>query len=264
MFFAPFLLVSCTNNNDCPLTEACIGHACQRPCDVHNPCAHNAVCVNTNHGSDCSCAEGFQGNGYVGCVPGTSTTPPSKRVFTISHFVVQDYKPICQYNEDCPPNKLCDRLNRICINPCFEDSCGENAECLPKDHGVECRCLPSYQGNPYVLCDQVFGCRSDNECPSSEACINGQCGSPCRCGAYAICEVLNHKPTCQCPPGYRGNPATGCLPPSNPCDPNPCGLHALCEIDKGSAVCFCPKGLTGNPFVSCSKFTIVEARTGTK
>jgi hypothetical protein len=264
VFFAPFLLVSCTNNNDCPLTEACIGHACQRPCDVHNPCAHNAVCVNTNHGSDCSCAEGFQGNGYVGCVPGTSTTPPSKRFFTISHFVVQDYKPICQYNEDCPPNKLCDRLNRICINPCFEDSCGENAECLPKDHGVECRCLPSYQGNPYVLCDQVFGCRSDSECPSSEACINGQCGSPCRCGAYAICEVLNHKPTCQCPPGYRGNPATGCLPPSNPCDPNPCGLHALCEIDKGSAVCFCPKGLTGNPFVSCSKFTIVEARTGTK
>ncbi|RZC36340.1 EGF 3 domain containing protein [Asbolus verrucosus] len=56
--------MSCTNNNDCPLTEACIAHACQRPCDVHNPCAQNAICINTNHGSDCSCAEGFQGSGY--------------------------------------------------------------------------------------------------------------------------------------------------------------------------------------------------------
>lgn len=44
---------------------------CQRPCDVHNPCAEHAVCINTNHGSDCSCEEGFQGNGYVGCSPGT-------------------------------------------------------------------------------------------------------------------------------------------------------------------------------------------------
>lgn len=59
--------VKCTSNEDCPLTEACISGMCQRPCDLHNPCAQNAVCVNTNHGSDCSCAEGYHGNGYVGC-----------------------------------------------------------------------------------------------------------------------------------------------------------------------------------------------------
>lgn len=62
--------VKCTRNEDCPLTEACIADMCQPPCDVHNPCAFNAVCVNTNHGSDCSCPEGYQGNGYVGCKPG--------------------------------------------------------------------------------------------------------------------------------------------------------------------------------------------------
>lgn len=62
--------VKCTRNEDCSLTEACIGGMCQQPCDLHNPCAHNAVCVNTNHGSDCSCAENYQGNGYIGCVPG--------------------------------------------------------------------------------------------------------------------------------------------------------------------------------------------------
>lgn len=60
----------CTRNEDCQLTEACINNACQHPCAIHNPCAQNAVCINTKHGSDCSCAEGYQGNGYVGCVPG--------------------------------------------------------------------------------------------------------------------------------------------------------------------------------------------------
>lgn len=64
--------MKCTRNEDCPLTEACIGDMCQHPCDVHNPCAQNAVCVNTNHGSDCSCPEGYQGNGYVGCTPGNN------------------------------------------------------------------------------------------------------------------------------------------------------------------------------------------------
>lgn len=70
LFFSILHTVKCTRNEDCPLTEACIGNMCQRPCDVHNPCAYNAVCVNVNHGSDCSCPEGLAGNGYVGCQPG--------------------------------------------------------------------------------------------------------------------------------------------------------------------------------------------------
>lgn len=169
-------------------------------------------------------------------------------------FLVIGIKNVCQYNEDCPPNKLCDRLNRICINPCFDDSCGENAECLPKDHGIECRCFEGYHGNPYTICDQIIGCRSNTDCAQSEACLNGQCTSPCQCGSYATCEVLNHEPLCKCPPGYQGNPAIACQPPSNPCNPNPCGLHALCENDNGNPICFCPKGLTGNPFKNCSKY----------
>lgn len=99
----------------------------------------------------------------------------------------------------------------------------------------------------------VQGCRSDNECPNSEACINGKCGSPCRCGINAVCDVLNHRASCKCLPGYTGNPQHGCEPPTNPCIPNPCGTNAMCEIDNGNPICFCPKGLTGNPFKNCSK-----------
>lgn len=168
--------------------------------------------------------------------------------------------PVCQYNEDCPPNKLCDRLNRRCINPCLDDNaeCGDNAECITQNHQMECQCLPGFIGNPFIQCTQLKGCRSDGECPSSEACINAKCSSPCECGPYAICEVFNHKAICKCPPGYIPNSFDGCDPPSNPCDPNPCGIGALCEIDRGNPICFCPKGLTGNPFKKCSKYYLIR------
>lgn len=71
----------------------------------------------------------------------------------VLEFLVVEPKPICQYNEDCPPNKLCDRLNRRCINPCMEDSCGENAECIPENHGIKCICPAGYGGNPYIECE---------------------------------------------------------------------------------------------------------------
>lgn len=168
-------------------------------------------------------------------------------------YIVLDPSNVCQYNADCPPDKLCDRLNRRCISPCLDGSCGENAECIPANHGIQCQCFTGYTGNPNIECYQVQGCRSDSECSSSEACINGKCHSPCQCGAYALCEVSNHVAQCKCPPGYRGDGRSGCSPPTNPCDPNPCGISALCELDRGNPICLCPKGLTGNPFKQCSK-----------
>lgn len=172
---------------------------------------------------------------------------------TFGYIIVLPYTPICQYNEDCLPHKLCDRLNRRCINPCQEDSCGENAVCLPVNHGIECQCLPGYSGHAYVECSLVQGCRSDNDCDHSQACLNGKCSSPCNCGVNALCNVVNHRGVCKCPPQYTGNPAVSCQPPTNPCEPNPCGLQAMCELDNGNPICYCPKGLTGNPFESCSK-----------
>lgn len=62
----------------------------------------------------------------------------------------------------------------------------------------------------YYVNISVTGCHSDRECPTNEACYNGQCSSPCQCGANAMCDVINHKATCKCPAGYTGNPATEC------------------------------------------------------
>jgi len=56
----------------------------------------------------------------------------------------------------------------------------------------------------------VTGCRSNKECSTNEACINGKCSNPCRCGPNAVCDVVNHKATCKCLAGYNGNPLLGC------------------------------------------------------
>lgn len=56
----------------------------------------------------------------------------------------------------------------------------------------------------------AVGCRSNSDCPSNEACVNGKCVDPCRCTPGSICEVKNHFPVCKCPPGTTGDPATGC------------------------------------------------------
>lgn len=72
----------------------------------------------------------------------------------ILNVLVIESHSVCQYNEDCPPELLCDRLNRRCISPCNDDSCGVNAECVPENHGIQCKCLAGYKGNPFLECYQ--------------------------------------------------------------------------------------------------------------
>lgn len=66
----PPFLVECTQDWDCPVTQTCFQQRCQLPCDIRNPCAQNAICVNTNHAAECSCSNGYEGNPYIGCQPG--------------------------------------------------------------------------------------------------------------------------------------------------------------------------------------------------
>lgn len=166
-----------------------------------------------------------------------------------------DHQSICQYNDDCPPNRFCDRLSRVCINPCSDDMCGENAECTVENHEPQCRCSDNYYGNPFVIClraETKTICNKNDDCISSQVCANGQCIAPiCNCGLNSECFVTNHKVECKCPKGFTGDPLVACNPSSNPCSPSPCGKNALCEIDRGYPICYCPKNMTGNPFQNC-------------
>ena len=57
---------------------------------------------------------------------------------------------------------------------------------------------------------KIAGCKSNNECSGTEACVNERCVSPCDCGQNTKCIVSNHYPSCLCLPGYSGNPHFGC------------------------------------------------------
>lgn len=247
--------VQCTINENCKEDEACINDICRPPCDVHNPCVVNAVCKNENHGSVCSCREGYAGNGLVSCVTGKLFIILKYHLIYKSNLFVNsviDPQSVCQFNYDCPPNKFCDRFNRICINPCSEDMCGDNAVCIVENHEPQCKCIENYRGNAFISCSRSEICRRDDDCISSQACIDGQCSSPiCNCGANSECSITNHKAECVCPKGFSGDPYIACTQSLNPCSPSPCGKNALCEVDSGHPICYCPKNMTGNPFQNC-------------
>ncbi|XP_026677656.1 protocadherin Fat 3-like, partial [Diaphorina citri] len=133
-----------------------------------------------------------------------------------------------------------------------EDTCNcvPNAECRD---GV-CVCLPEFYGDGYVSCRPE--CVLNNDCPSNKACIRNKCKNPCvpgTCGEGAICDVINHAVSCNCPPGTTGSPFVQCKPIqyepvyTNPCQPSPCGPNSQCREVNKQAVCSCLPNYFGSP-----------------
>ena len=113
----------------------------------------------------------------------------------------------------------------------------------------------------------LAGCKSDDECPLTQACINRECQDPCiyeRCGTNAECSVNRHIPKCTCLPGYRGDPYQICriiecltdpeCPDDKACrnekcvDPCDCAPNAICTARGHRGYCECPPGYTGDPY----------------
>lgn len=95
-------------------------------------------------------------------------------------------------------------------NPCIPSPCGANAICREKNGAGSCMCQSDYIGNPYEGCRPE--CVQSSECSSIKTCIKNKCVDPCpgTCGQNAICQVINHVPTCSCNPGYTGDPYRYC------------------------------------------------------
>lgn len=126
-------------------------------------------------------------------------------------------------------------------------------------------------GNAFVGCYEI-GCRSDNDCSTTEACVNRDCIDQCRnirCGENAVCKTENHRSRCHCYDGYYGNPNQKCEYPEckknddcsydlscvnnrciSPCSSKPCGLNAECKVNYHNSVCTCPPGFTGGKLSS--------------
>eukprot|EP00095_Tigriopus_kingsejongensis_P012598 maker-scaffold642_size120736-snap-gene-0.27 protein:Tk12598 transcript:maker-scaffold642_size120736-snap-gene-0.27-mRNA-1 annotation:"GH13743" len=262
----------CQSNSECPLSEACINRKCQDPCPFEE-CGRNADCSTNRHVPMCSCLTGYEGNPYEEC---------------------RQYE--CLVDSDCPYTLACP--NRECIDPC---QCAANAECSVQNHKASCTCLPGFQGNAYTGgCSPILEpvvednkCKQDGDCPSRQACFDGDCKNPCLflrpCGAHSICQVHDTVPkrtvACNCESGYTSNGNKECIrqvepiefgcqthqdcPPSqvcnnaaciNPCTTqNPCSSLAKCYVQDHMGKCACPAGMTGDPYVSC-----LEIVTGCK
>lgn len=96
------------------------------------------------------------------------------------------------------------------LDPCNPSPCGVNARCTSRQDAGSCQCLEGYFGNPYEGCRPE--CVLDSDCPSNRACQQQKCQDPCpgTCGLNAVCNVLNHVPSCSCLTGYSGDPYRVC------------------------------------------------------
>ena len=256
-------IVGCRTNLECESQEACVNGNCISPCLLNSTCGPNAECLVEKSQVYCRCRSGFEGDAYIGCI------------------AVE-----CRSNGDCPQDKQC-RSHR-CINPCqLGDICGNNAECLVRNHLSVCKCKPGFTGSPYIECSlqKTAECYVDADCPHRLACLAAKCVNPCTvlqpCSKPAQCEVSPTLPVrtmiCSCPPGYISSGRGACKPATpilevaceidhncnsnhacitsvckNPCQ---CGPNTDCQIRDHKPVCACRSGFVGDPRTGCYDIT---------
>lgn len=161
----------CVTSSECPTQQACINQKCRDPCP--GLCGQSALCRVLSHTPSCYCPEGMEGDPFVQCV--------QKRIQQLDQ-----------------------------LDPCNPSPCGANARCTSRQDAGSCQCLEGYFGNPYEGCRPE--CVLDSDCPSNRACQQQKCQDPCpgTCGLNAVCNVLNHVPSCSCLTGYSGDPYRVC------------------------------------------------------
>lgn len=155
---------------------------------------------------------------------------------------------------------------------CEPSPCGVNTKCEVVNDQPVCSCLESFIGNPLIGCRHE--CDNDDDCGSQEFCHNFKCLQSCsQCGKGSTCtNVINHRPTCECPQGFIGSPFIECRPEcytdadcsypkpacnkgicKDPCN-GACGEDAECKYFKNIfVICSCPTGTIGDPFKKCEK-----------
>lgn len=259
------------------------------PCHP-SPCGLNTICRRDGTRALCECLPGYFGSPFSG-----------------------GCRPECTVNSDCGARNLA-CINQKCVDPC-PGVCGYNAECVVVNHSPICSCMNQFIGDPFTECkpqqrDPLDPCNPspcerngicrvhngaalctypecviNSDCTRDRACYNQRCSDPCidACGVGAICNVVNHKTLCSCPPNYFGSPYSECIrriddPPVqnvprpecesdnectndkaclnqrcvSPCaEQNVCGQNADCHVQLHRPLCVCRNGFTGNAQSIC-------------
>lgn len=163
-------------------------------------CGPNAECMLINGQPKCMCAAGFTGGAAAGCsdvdeCAGSPCAPGA----------------VCRNNRggfvcECPSGAEGDPYRQGCRET-KEAGCGPNQPCpaneeCVRDPGVDadvCVCQRGYRR------DGAFG-----RCVDVDECTEEPTAAAQACGANAICTNRPGTYDCACPPGFTGNPFSGC------------------------------------------------------
>jgi Calcium-binding EGF domain/EGF domain len=233
-------------------------------------CDSNANCKNRVGSYDCTCKEGFSGNGKVcmrlddceGAANTCSADASCTRVddgiqctctpgFSGEGHVCMDIDECANGSATCADNAHCENLrsNYDCeCNPLFEGDgrsrCRDSCEVAMTDAA---RCDPS--GNARCTFDHS-GVASCTSCVAGyigdgKTCAaNSECAG-LGCGDNTVCKGSSGQRQCACADGFSGDPKTGCQ------DIDECSTGAAtcdtgtttCLNTPGSYVCTCQTGL---------------------
>lgn len=214
----------CPNgNSDCPENSACLGGKCVDPCE--NACGQNSVCNVVNRKPVCSCQLKFAPalkDARDGCV--RIATGCSNDIDCGGDVCYNGMcKVACRNSNDCSSGEKC--TQNICALPC-------------SGHSL----CPSSQACVAGSC--ILGCRSNKDCSSDSACVNNKCQNPCAsdgaCGPNALCNCVDHIPSCKCPAGFEGNPVPeqGCVRVPATCSAtNQCPQGHMCIANQCNLPC---------------------------
>jgi len=229
--------VQCDRDDDCGDEHRCQGNRCVEVCTA-GACAAHANCDSRNHKAQCSCQDGYDGDGFHRCskIPAVQRQEPDFREY----------------------------------NPCDSryDACHTTADCRTTGFGdtvrAVCTCPPRHEGNPLsqtnIRDGSQAGCRrlecvEHSDCPSNRACHLTKCVDPCSlsgiCGLNAECTARDHRPICSCPRNHRGSSLQRCtrLTKDYVCGES-CGRNTNCEVNADfRATCSCIQNYIGNPLI---------------
>jgi len=241
----------------------------------------NGECINTQPGNNCTCSEGWEGDG-VTCLNINECLLVPNPCQNKTHSTCSDndgsYDCICDTGYLDVSDECVDQDECIMDPSALPFSCSASDptfnKCVNTDGSYECQCIVGYSDNNGVCedddeCIDASSCQDNadctnlagtyectcaagyqdsadlTECIDVNECIACYQGSvDCLCGANTWCT--NDEPgfTCTCLPGYVFAANGLDCEDINECDDNShnCGDHSVCANEPGSFTCPCADG----------------------
>eukprot|EP00736_Rhodelphis_marinus_P006757 Rmarinus@m.21884 len=234
-------------------------------------CSYLATCTNTEGSYDCTCNDGYQGDGFD-CIDANECTDGSHNCALHSTCINIEGSFECECDQGFTGDGYtCDDINE-CADP---TTCSADATCHNLAPNYVCECNSGYSGDGYNSCSDVDECSDSTPqhgCQDTAVCVNTDGSYSCACNegfendaescvdsdecadgthhCSANAECINEAGTyaCACHPGYYGDGEV-CSDQDECLDmTHDCAAAGHCVNTEGSYDCECKSGYTGDGF----------------